>query len=109
MIILEVLIAFIAVALACGLVIQNFFGHRTIVKGVLACIGFILLFLLAWAPWMGKDYFDSEAAKSCATAPANDFVYIGKYQAPFGRWIVTCSGSWYALFNGRVLNYVTSK
>ena len=103
------LIAFIAVAVVCGLIIQNFFGRKTITKRIFAYIGSVLFILLAWAPWMGKDSFDYEAAKSCATAPENSFVYIGHYQAPFGRWTVTCSGSWYSLFNGRVWHYVTEK
>lgn len=83
-------------------------------------IGVCVLFIIfAWAPWMGKTYFNEAAARSCGKADTSEIFdnplfspsyvndgYVARYWAPFGRWEVHCRLSWYNFFTNHALWYV---
>lgn len=79
---------------------------ETKTKLILA-IGIILLLLLAWAPWITKEYALNKVRSNSNFINQHpdgiqDFE-INVFWLPFGKGVTTYEGLWYVSFFGMVL------
>ncbi len=77
---------------------------------IILFISLLVLFLLAWAPWMNNkavhDRVFNEKAKIDGTIDKQTGELICDYNVnwfPFGRWVASCEGGYFVVFFGRIL------
>lgn len=83
-------------------------------KKIFLAIFAIIIFILAWAPWMADDGGERVIQKVAMekSSEMNGQVYDkdgnllcdGLYStwAPFGRWVSNCESGWYVTFWGQI-------
>jgi hypothetical protein len=83
---------------------------RNAVIVAIAAVLFLLLLLLAWAPWLDDvaihDKVFQEKAGIDGTIDRQTGELICDYNVmwfPFGRWVASCEGGYYVTFFGAIM------